>query len=279
MCINQLFATEEKIKKEKVRLFLRLQKEQRGALTSAVKLGLITETKEEYVAANNKYVDTSKLDQIQEFKWRIFKSILQDENAKPYTLKKGEKGFTTSFITGLCWFSFQRPGFFYKSNDQIKRQSERDIQKEGNIEIFQNKERVSEFKAWLNFFDLVDACGMTDYSNLLHFHFKDVFTTSRKLNAKNFFDQLAKLLPFLDYGVIFSLVKSHFDKLSKVPLPEERQISITLSRALLRLEKQNILKLTNKDDLGYRYDMFDDPQYQKKPVKSFNVVERVNEPG
>ena len=88
MCINQLFATEEKIKKEKVRLFLRLQKEQRGALTSAVKLGLITETKEEYVAANNKYVDTSKLDQIQEFKWRIFKSILQDENAKPYTLKK-----------------------------------------------------------------------------------------------------------------------------------------------------------------------------------------------
>ena len=33
MCINQLFAREEKITKEKVRLFLKLQKEQRGALT------------------------------------------------------------------------------------------------------------------------------------------------------------------------------------------------------------------------------------------------------
>ena len=114
---------------------------------------------------------------------------------------------------------------------------------------FQNDTRWNGFKSWAGYL------GFTFNSNSLQIDptkavlesLQNVFRKDKELSQVEFFDRLKKMLPVIDNGeyrvlVEKELAETHWHKIS------DYQISTSLSRALMRLEMNKIIKLTLQSD-------------------------------
>ena len=125
--------------------------------------------------------------------------------------------------------------------------------------VFTNDTRWSGFKSWANFLGF-GALGhfpshvfVTDPTRAIHDASEDLFGAEDRLPISQFLRELAEKLPVLDGGEYRMRMEDKIDK-KAWRRPKEKQISQSLSRALLRLRDSNQLRLEDNAD-AERFDL------------------------
>lgn len=117
--------------------------------------------------------------------------------------------------------------------------------------IVQNDTRWNGLRAWMPYlgFARVTSRWDVDPTDALRDALPEVFGSASRLMAGEFLERAASTLPVLDGGEYRRNVESAL-KESSWPKPEPGSLSTSLSRALLRLEREGNIKLEQLSDTG-----------------------------
>ncbi|MFN9374243.1 MAG: protein DpdG [Planctomycetaceae bacterium] len=125
--------------------------------------------------------------------------------------------------------------------------------------VFQNDTRWHGFKAWALFLgfgvsSLKRGAFEIDPTVAVRESLDTVFDGINEMSIYDFIERLAEVLPVIDGGLYRKEVESqlnprHWESVS------EREISTSLSRALLRLREAGVLRLDNRSDSPTRMEM------------------------
>ncbi len=117
--------------------------------------------------------------------------------------------------------------------------------------IVQNDTRWNGLRAWMPYlgFARVTSRWDIDPTDALRDTLPEVFGSASRLIAAEFLERAASTLPVLDGGKYRQNVESVL-KESSWPKPEPGSLSTSLSRALLRLEREGTIKLEQLSDTG-----------------------------
>jgi hypothetical protein len=172
-----------------------------------------------------------------------------------------EKSASADFTRGVAWMLAQN---VYNSVFVANHQAEavENSQLGGtDRSLFRNNTRWNGFKSWapfLGFGTLETVSGdkafLIDPTVAVRNNLDAVFTEASELPISEFVDRLAEKLPVLDRGSYRTEVESQLNPRHWEPL-KEREISTSLSRALIRLREARLLRLPNRADSPTRMEM------------------------
>jgi hypothetical protein len=179
--------------------------------------------------------------------------VLRPENNKDLWAK--EDSGSSDFTLGLSWFLAQDAWTTelggWPQAEELSR-----YQMPPGKSVFQNDTRWPGFKEWASYlgfgFTLRHAAGISpDPTEAIRSALPAVFGKHKILQAKDFIRQLADQLPVLDGGdyriQVETVMLARQDQYSWKALPEG-QLSTSLSRAILRLHEEGILRHKLKAD-------------------------------
>ncbi|MCB1129530.1 MAG: hypothetical protein KDN05_00275 [Verrucomicrobiae bacterium] len=170
-----------------------------------------------------------------------------------------EESRSADFTLGLSWFLAQDSwttelGGWNQAEDLSLRQMP------SGKAVFQNDTRWSGFKDWASYLGFGCnprfAAGITpDPTEAIRDSLPAIFGKKKSFPAKDFIRHLAEVLPVLDDGEyrrqVEALLRSQDGQHAWKVLPEG-QLSTSLSRALIRLHEEGVLRYSLKADSVHR---------------------------
>jgi hypothetical protein len=115
--------------------------------------------------------------------------------------------------------------------------------------IVQNDTRWNGLRAWMPYLGFArDAtCWDVDPTDAVRDVLPDVFGTAKTMLATEFLERVAAALPVLDGGKYRREVEAVL-KMGSWPKPEPGQVSMSISRALQRLDREGVIVLEQRSD-------------------------------
>lgn len=165
-----------------------------------------------------------------------------------------EENRSADFSRAVCWMLAQDiHQFVPTSYSQVEPKSLEQAHS-ADVILFQNDTRWSGYVSWATFLgfgrsDSGKASGgfITDPTPAVVGAVKSLMPNNKDVPIKNFLDGLSESLPVLDGGDYRQKVEEKL-RPEKWKAPASTDVSSSLSRALLRLQSQGILRLEKRSD-------------------------------
>ena len=175
--------------------------------------------------------------------------IFHEENNKNFW--SNEKNRASDFTRAISWILAQDVYTFncgtykdieYYENIQLKNATER--------RQFQNDTRWSGFRSWSRYlgFAWESDTFIIDPTVAVRDNLPDVFISTKKLQQKDFFSRLSEILPVLDNGKYRKKVENELKESESWKKTRINFLSSSLSRALIRLESDGVIKMSAQSD-------------------------------
>jgi hypothetical protein len=162
---------------------------------------------------------------------------------------ESEAAKSADLSRGLCWLLAQ--DVYTIETDATKAIAHLEIEQltDESRRIFQNDTRWNGLRAWMPYlgFAREGAQMAIDPTVAVRDALPEVFATSTELTARQFVENLARVLPVLDRGTYRSQVEAVLDP-ARWRKPPDGQLSTALSRALQRLDYEGQIVLDRGAD-------------------------------
>lgn len=219
-----------------------------------IELGLFHVTEKDEVKVADEYriglrkVNASP-DGIAEVARRI---VLSPANNKNFW--SDEENRSADFTRAVCWILAQDVHQFVPSSYSHVEPKALEQAKSAKVILFQNDTRWSGFVSWANFLgfgrsDSGKASGgfVTDPTPVIVGVLEKLLPKKQEVAIKDFIDGLSDSLPVLDGGSYRQEVEGNL-RAEKWKGPAATEASSSLSRALLRLQSQGVVRLDKRSD-------------------------------
>jgi hypothetical protein len=189
--------------------------------------------------------------------------VLQEKNNR--NLYAVEDSKAADFTRALCWMLAQDVySVSFVGWDDVQRRMMQQLpadllgDDEQNLRFITNKERWAPIKAWMVWFGFAwngshpGKVLVMDPTVAIRDSLSDIFPrVGATITGKQLISSLAEAIPVLDRGCYRVDIESRLKEQTGPDAwvaPPNNQLSTSLSRALLRLDDDGILKATRKDD-------------------------------
>jgi hypothetical protein len=196
-------------------------------------------------------VDEDEKANFEAFRSACLSLVLQPNNSRG--LNSGQSGKSADFCYAASWMLsqdvFTCPGGSHSSiegpleNNQVSKEPY----------PFENNTRWDGFRDWAVFFGLGywtrsgrGRVFHTDPAEAIRMRLTEVFGKKNELPQDAFFSALRDLLPILDEGDLRTKSEQNFGGNWRVP--QANEVSPSLTRALFRLEQEDIIKIERPRD-------------------------------
>ena len=142
--------------------------------------------------------------------------------------------------------------------------------------VFTNDTRWTGFVAWSEFLGFGNSClgrYTIDPTRVIMPFVLESLSQSPSMPIVEFMDLIAAKIPVLDGGAFRKQVEEKINK-SRWQAPKVNEVSTSLSRALIRLNESNILKLENKADAKEKRLLLGKDGRQLETVSHVRIVGR-----
>lgn len=150
---------------------------------------------------------------------------------------------------GIAWMLAQE---IYMLDTNVKNLSELESQQlidSDTRQIVQNDTRWTALKSWMLYLGFAQD-GMqwvVDPMQALRESLAEIFRSHRELSGPAFIENAARILPVLDGGTYRVKVETALQE-SALPWLRPGLVSMSLSRAIQRLEREGFIRLSNRSD-------------------------------
>lgn len=165
-----------------------------------------------------------------------------------------EENRSADFSRAVCWMLTQDVHQFVPTSYSQVEPKALEQAISADVILFQNDTRWSGYVSWATFLgfgrsDSGKASGgfITDPTPAVVGAVKSLLPKKKDVSIKDFLDGLSDSLPVLDGGEYRQEVEGKLRR-EKWKAPESTDVSSSLSRALLRLQSQGILRLEKRSD-------------------------------
>lgn len=177
--------------------------------------------------------------------------VLRAENNE--SLWRVEDSGGADFTRALLWSLAQSPYDFPDTHSDAEVRVSAQISTNAGVVVFQNDTRwqgFSEYARYLGFgWKAPKGNLVLDPSRAVQRILKDCFPdTSKAVPFRVFMNRLGERMPVFGMGVYASAFRDRISETWKHNLPEEQQVSIALSAALLNMKSKGLLVLTSESD-------------------------------
>lgn len=165
-----------------------------------------------------------------------------------------EENRSADFSRAACWMLAQDVHEFVPTSYSQVEPKALDQAESADVILFQNDTRWAGFVSWATFLgfgrsDSGKASGgfITDPTPAVASVAKSLLPKKKDVSIKDFLDGLSDVLPVLDGGAYRQEVEARL-RPEKWKAPASTDVSSSLSRALLRLQSQGVLRLEKRSD-------------------------------
>lgn len=177
----------------------------------------------------------------------IRSTVLSKENNERFWDGDGAK--CADLTRGMAWALAQDIYFLDGSTKDLLGLETQQLKDSGKQKIFQNERDLPALREWMLYLGFARG-GMqwvVDPTDALREALPEIFSSSRELSGPAFVERAASVLPVLDGGSYRVQVEGAL-KESAWPRPRTGLLSSSLSRAILRLDREGTIKLANRSD-------------------------------
>jgi hypothetical protein len=150
---------------------------------------------------------------------------------------------------GLAWMLAQDVYRIDGNTKSLLDLESRQLKDSGEQKIFQNERDLPALREWMLYlgFACDGAQWVVDPTNALRDALPEIFSSGRELSGPAFVERAASILPVLDGGAYRIQVEAAL-KESEWTRPRPGLLSSSLSRAILRLDREDAITLANRSD-------------------------------